>query len=136
MLHLLIVPSFALSEGDGGYGAPDHRGMNSQLPGSPTAPLNSCLSRLRGLTQATALAACTEFICCLSKSSIALLGRCQLVRDRHTVCLLTELQAALHTSPSKGSWGLSLKAAGHQTCCLLTPQGTRFRLSQPNKPRH
>lgn len=56
--------------------------------------------------------------------------------EGHTVCLLTELQAALHTSPSKGSWGLSLKAAGHQTCCLLTPQGTRSRLSQPNKPRH
>lgn len=32
--------------------------------------------------------------------------------------------------------GLSLKAAGHQVCSLLTPQGTKPHLSQPNKPRH
>lgn len=54
----------------------------------------------------------------------------------HTVCLLTDLQAAPHTFPSKGSWGLSLKAAGHQICSLLTPQDTKSHLSQPNKPRH
>lgn len=135
--HLLIIPSFALSEGDGGYGAPAHRGMNSQLPGSPAALLNFCLSRLLGLTQAKAMATCTECICCIGKSSVALLGLCQLVRDTRGGCWGWLSCGQLRTlSLPKAPGGLSLKPAEHQICSLLTPQGTKPHLRQPNKPRH
>lgn len=101
----LIIPSFALSEGEGGCGAPAHRGMNSQLPGSPSALLNVCLSRLLGLTQPTALATCTGYICCISKNSTALLGWTSWWGTMACLLRLTLLWAAPHTFPSEGPWG-------------------------------
>lgn len=107
---------------------------------TPCSPTFLCLSRLLGLTQATTLATCTEYICCISKSIVALLGWCQLVRDTHSVhCVCWGwLSCRQLRTPSlpKAPGGLSLKAAGHQICSLLTPQGTKPHLSQPNKPRH
>lgn len=58
--------------------------------------------------------------------------------EGHTRCLLrlTELWAAPHTLPSKGSWGALPEGSRTPNLLPPDPQGTKPHLSQPNKPRH